>query len=633
MIDAQAHVVAGQTRQQHAQVGQHVGQVQHLRPQRLAPREGEKLAHQRGGAVGVLLDVHDVGEGRVRRPVAGQQEVRRHDDGGEHVVEIMRDAAGELADRLHLLPLRHLRLERLLLGGVDGVDDRRLLGALAFVGVGDRAHVEADVALLVGGQDGVDRRDVGLVLLGLVERGRKARPVALVDDRVEAGAAVHRVAVDDAGKQRQERGVGAQDAAGSVDSGDRHRRGVEEAREADFRRAQIGGGILALRPVQHDGARRPRRAVPAGGRAVHEAHRKRLARHRRQVEIDDGVADRPRVGLDRPDQCHAVARHDFRKSDRAGREAGEVDAGPFGQRRVEIGDAAGRIGREEAGGRVVEMVDRLLQVEEETFLLGALGRNVGDLPCQQRLPLAGGAEAARPHPVPVGARFRAGTDGLRDAEFALAATPVAQPERQPLHGRRGFDVVGEMDLQRPHVGSRRRTRQLRIGLIGVQHAPPHVGDDEPLPHRVDIGLGQFVARRARRHLDEADGRGEQIADADHRQDTEKAEKERVAELIAHQRKNEGRAHQHDDEDDQARDRSRTRVLVDDGRRIEFAFAVPFHPWCVLPESCHAARAGMNHILSGRESPSGPLSRASRPPAAVSIARRPTFVPAAIILTT
>jgi hypothetical protein len=49
--------------------------------------------------------------------------------------------------------------------------------------------------------------------LARLERGGEGGPVALVDDRVEPDAPVDRVAVDDAGKQRQERRVGAQDAA------------------------------------------------------------------------------------------------------------------------------------------------------------------------------------------------------------------------------------------------------------------------------------------------------------------------------------------------------------------------------------------------------------------------------------
>ena len=69
-----------------------------------------------------------------------------------------------------------LTFERLLLGRLDGIDDRRLLGALAAGAVGDGVDVEADVALLVVGQHRVDRRDVGLPLLGLFERrGRRRR--------------------------------------------------------------------------------------------------------------------------------------------------------------------------------------------------------------------------------------------------------------------------------------------------------------------------------------------------------------------------------------------------------------------------------------------------------------------------
>ena len=84
---------------------QGVAKIEHLRPQGLSPRERQQLPHQAGGAVGVLLDLHDVLERRVGRLVRVQQEVIRHHDGGQHVVEIVRDAAGKLADRLHLLAI------------------------------------------------------------------------------------------------------------------------------------------------------------------------------------------------------------------------------------------------------------------------------------------------------------------------------------------------------------------------------------------------------------------------------------------------------------------------------------------------------------------------------------------------
>ena len=93
------------------------------RLQRLLAREGEQLAHEVGGAVGVLLDLHDVGEGLVARLVAQQQQVAEADHRRQQVVEVVGDAAGELADRLHLLRLRELGLQALLLGHVDEVQD------------------------------------------------------------------------------------------------------------------------------------------------------------------------------------------------------------------------------------------------------------------------------------------------------------------------------------------------------------------------------------------------------------------------------------------------------------------------------------------------------------------------------
>ena len=103
--ELQLDLLAEQPLQQDREVRQHVAERQHLRPQRLPAREGEQLPHQAGGAVGVLLDVHDVLEGRVARPVVGEQEVGEADDRRQHIVEVVRDAAGELADRLHLLAL------------------------------------------------------------------------------------------------------------------------------------------------------------------------------------------------------------------------------------------------------------------------------------------------------------------------------------------------------------------------------------------------------------------------------------------------------------------------------------------------------------------------------------------------
>ncbi len=150
------------------EIRQRLAELDHLRAQRLLAREREQLPHQARGPVGVLPDLHDVLERRIGRLVRVQQEVGRHHDGAEQIVEVVRDAAGEPADRLHLLLLRDLVFERALLGGVERVDDRRLLVALLLL---DRGHVEAGRAIAGAFERGVDRGDLALPGRRLADRG------------------------------------------------------------------------------------------------------------------------------------------------------------------------------------------------------------------------------------------------------------------------------------------------------------------------------------------------------------------------------------------------------------------------------------------------------------------------------
>src|SRR3546814_11203969 len=57
MAHLQLDVLADEAAQQVRQLGQDVGKVQQARLQGLLARKGKKLAHQVGGAVGVLLDL------------------------------------------------------------------------------------------------------------------------------------------------------------------------------------------------------------------------------------------------------------------------------------------------------------------------------------------------------------------------------------------------------------------------------------------------------------------------------------------------------------------------------------------------------------------------------------------------
>jgi hypothetical protein len=84
----------------------------------LLPRERQQLAHQIGGAVGVLFDLHDVGKGRVAWPRAQQQQIAKSDYRSQQIVEIVGDTTGKLADCLHLLRLRKLGFKIFLFGNV-----------------------------------------------------------------------------------------------------------------------------------------------------------------------------------------------------------------------------------------------------------------------------------------------------------------------------------------------------------------------------------------------------------------------------------------------------------------------------------------------------------------------------------
>ena len=97
---------------------------------RLHAAEGQDLLHQAARAHRGALDLREAG-------VAGQADRRvlargRHiaDDGGEDVVEIVRDSAGQGADGFHLLRIAQLRLER----------DPAVVGEATLVDVGQHAQ-------------------------------------------------------------------------------------------------------------------------------------------------------------------------------------------------------------------------------------------------------------------------------------------------------------------------------------------------------------------------------------------------------------------------------------------------------------------------------------------------------------
>ena len=152
------HLLAQGPAQHAGDLRQALVEVDHRRLQRLLAREGEQPARQLGAAQRAVQRFLD----DLALPRVGllHRDVEIADDDAEQVVEVVRDAAGQLADRLHLHRLAQLLLDRLALGDVLGVAEQifRIAGLVL-----DRHLDGAQQALaLVAGGDRLFRRDLDL---------------------------------------------------------------------------------------------------------------------------------------------------------------------------------------------------------------------------------------------------------------------------------------------------------------------------------------------------------------------------------------------------------------------------------------------------------------------------------------
>ncbi len=158
----------------------------------LLAAERQELTGQRTGALSGFLDLFEVGQdvGLVPRALGDERGVA--EDGREQVVEVVRHAAGQLADCFHLLRLPELILARaqclfgrLALGNLGGDAEQVTLGG---VGHHQGHTTRLEPALMpgagVGDQFGQDRhRRAGANHLML----HRARVHDLFDARVEIG--------------------------------------------------------------------------------------------------------------------------------------------------------------------------------------------------------------------------------------------------------------------------------------------------------------------------------------------------------------------------------------------------------------------------------------------------------------
>jgi hypothetical protein len=119
--EGQVDVLADQALQQIGRPRDQLVERHDLRLKHLLPAEREELTRQRGGPVGGLLDEQKVAAQGIGVLQSADRKLAAGPDDGEQVVEVMGDAARELADALHALSMAQLLFE--LLACRDVLDD------------------------------------------------------------------------------------------------------------------------------------------------------------------------------------------------------------------------------------------------------------------------------------------------------------------------------------------------------------------------------------------------------------------------------------------------------------------------------------------------------------------------------
>ncbi len=219
-------------------------QLHRLLPVLATTGEGEELAGELGGAHSGALDL---AEGLLHvggQLVEGAQEGDVAEDGGEQVVEVVGDTAGEGPDRLHLLRLEELPLQA---------------GALAAVHQQQQAAANPPLA---ADPHRVEIEDAGRVALPSLQRvaHRLARARTAEEGGEGFGQHPHRPAEDlPLGQAGEDLGGGGEGGhvALRVASGDAGGRAVQHALQEVVGPADLGGPPLALRQVALNLPRHP----------------------------------------------------------------------------------------------------------------------------------------------------------------------------------------------------------------------------------------------------------------------------------------------------------------------------------------------------------------------------------------
>jgi hypothetical protein len=146
---------------------------------------------------------------------------------------------------------------------------------------------------------------------------------------------------------------------------------------------------------------------------------------------------------------------------------------PFGQGGVEVSDRAFAIDREETGRRMVEIVDRVLQLLEDVLLLLALAGDLGDRPHRHARVASLLAEGTDPQPEPA-ARLPA----VRDPHLFVLTLALASRLEQAVNRFRHLRIADEDPLDRTHLLAFARRGELQVRAVGIDDPARTIGNQD-----------------------------------------------------------------------------------------------------------------------------------------------------------
>ncbi len=245
-----------------------------------------------------------------------------------------------------------------------------------------------------------------------------------------------------------------------------------------------------------------------------------------QVEVDLLGAHRVGGPGAEHQQRGGIVGDDVAQREPAGADLGEIEIEPVRQRGVHVGDVAARVGRKEAGRRVVEEIDGVLEFLKDVLVAFALARHVRDGPQGELASaLAGLADQPagvvalqRPHADPVPGHVGVAEQGGGDAQFLGAALALARRRRQPVKRLRHLRRPGKQPVDRARAAvaaaRRRPAGQRHIGVVGVEDRGFALGHQQAVGTGVRQQPGDVVAGARGVGAEKAGGEADQSQRAD-----------------------------------------------------------------------------------------------------------------------